>query len=92
MDESERNGDIRYKIRESEPPRAHTYEVTKIEVLDAETPSTSNATVAEQDTQLRIANLLQGAEIHKKSGEKILEESKKRDNSTYSQLLYTFMG
>ncbi len=58
-------------------PLAHTYEVTKIEVLDAKTPSTPNATTNNEQSMLGIAKLLQGAEIHKKTGEKILEESAK---------------
>ncbi len=69
---------------DDELSRLHTYEVTKIEVLDAETPSTSNATTNNNISSLGIAKILQGAEIHNKSGEKILEESKKAGDISYA--------
>ncbi|MCM1405759.1 MAG: hypothetical protein NC210_04975, partial [[Clostridium] fimetarium] len=63
------------ELSDDQSSRLHTYEVTKIEVLDADTPSTSNATTNSTHTLLGVANLLNGAEIHNKSGEKILDES-----------------
>ena len=62
--------------------KLHTYEVTKIEVLDAETSRTSNGTATDNKMYVEVTKLLKGAEIHNKSGEKILEESKKADKET----------
>ena len=65
--------------------KQHTYKVTKIEVLDSNESSTSNGTVAENLPQLRTANLLKDAEIHNKSGEKILQESMIADERMHQQ-------
>ena len=60
--------------------RHHTYEVIKIEVLDAETPSTSNGTTTRDESQVEVAKILKDCEIHNKSGEKILRESALADS------------
>lgn len=65
--------------------RHHTYEVVKIEVPDTKMPSTSNATATRAEAQVEVANLLKGAEIHNKTGEKILQESRLADERRYQQ-------
>lgn len=69
----------------------HTYEVTKIEVLDDNAPSTPNGIAGVyMNSTVRVANLLKGAEIHNKSGEKILQESQL--NSSYPSRLHSRPG
>ena len=65
--------------------KQHTYEVTKIEVLNSYEPSTLNGTEVQTKSHLRTANLLKDAEIHNKSGEKILQESMIADERMHQQ-------
>ena len=73
------------EISDNKSNKQHNYKVTKIEVLDSNESSTSNGTVAENLPQLRTANLLKDAEIHNKSGEKILQESMIADERMHQQ-------
>lgn len=59
--------------------RSSSEVVNKIEVLDNESPSTSNGTVAKKKSSLRIANLIKDLEKNYDSGKKILEESRMTD-------------
>ena len=59
--------------------------MVKIEVPDTKMSSTSNATTTRAEAQVEVANLLKGAEIHNKSGEKMLQESRIADERMHQQ-------
>jgi len=63
---------------------AYTYEVTKIEVLNDETPSTPNGMGGSKNTILPLAKLLQGVEKSYDSGVKILDVSQKNTETPVS--------
>ena len=69
--------------------KPYTYEVTKIEVLDKETPNTSNATETLKKEYLDTAKLLNGVEKSYEKGKKLLEESKKGGGPRFGYIGYS---
>ena len=69
--------------------KPYTYEVTKIEVLDKETPNTSNGTPISDIEYWGIAKLLKGVEKSYEKGKKLLEESKKSGGPRFGYIGYS---
>ena len=69
--------------------KPYTYEVTKIEVLDKETPNTPNGTPISDIEYLGIAKLLKGVEKSYEKGKKLLEESKKGGGPRFGYIGYS---
>ena len=80
-----KNGRVISKIKEYREThlsaRPSTYQVTKIEVFDEETPNTPNGS-KRANGYVHVAKLLKDFEKKHDGGKKILDESKKADEST----------
>ena len=71
---------MREDSRPDEGNGIHSYEVQKIEVLDAETPNTSNGagTLNSEFEGYPLAKVIQGVGKTMENGKNLLAESKKR--------------
>ena len=69
--------------------KPYTYEVTKIEVLDETSPSTSNGSPYVSDVFVDGAKLLKGVEKSYEKGKKLLEESKKNGGARFGYIGYS---
>gem|GEM_PF-1460065 len=69
--------------------KPYTYEVTKIEVLDETSPSTSNGSPYVSDVFVDGAKLLKGVEKSYEKGKKLLEESKKSGGARFGYIGYS---
>ena len=69
--------------------KPYTYEVTKIEVLDETSPSTSNGSPYVSDVFVDGAKLLNGVEKSYEKGKKLLEESKKSGDPRFGYIGYS---
>ena len=67
--------------RTEQSNRQYAYDVTKITVLNAGTPNTVNELTTTTEGMLPLAKILNDFEKSYEPGKKILNESKKRNNS-----------
>ena len=74
---------MREDIQKTIGKGVHAYEVTKVELLNDDTPSSSSGgrSIDENITSVAVANLLKDVEKSYDSGKKVLDESRKADEN-----------